>query len=118
MAEEKHRTPDPGAGGAVAQKGLPHGDAQRFHARKRASERFGLDLTWAEYNGLCLKLGKQYQQPTDDCVLLNQQSHRLWRWAIWFKGEWMPVVFDNELRNIVTFLPASYLRQHRNKLPW
>lgn len=98
--------------------GTPRHITQRMHARKRAAERYGIDLDSSEYHWLCHKLADQEEKPSPDCVRLWRQTDRLTHWAIWYLGEWIPIVFDSELRTIVTFLPSSHIRPHRNKLPW
>lgn len=72
---------------------------QRLHAKKRAFERYGLDLTnelYAELNTLAAS-----------ATVLERQSNRLTIRKIIFKTYPIRVVYDSHRKQIVTFLPQK-----------
>jgi hypothetical protein len=79
--------------------------AQYLHAKKRALERYGLELNKDSYRGLC----KMIQDNQGRC--LGKQSLRLSVWALDLDvgSEIITcnVVYDKERHTIVTFLPPG-----------
>jgi hypothetical protein len=70
---------------------------QRLHAKKRALERYGLDLTddlYTELNSLAASAS-----------VLIRQSNRLTIRRIFFKEFPIRVVYDSHRKQIITFLP-------------
>ena len=96
----------------------PQGQDPGNHARRRADERFGLELTDADAAALCIRLASRACQPQDGVVLLHREDSGRLHYAAWHRGEWLPVVFDPERCKLVTVLPAHALRRHKGKLPW
>ena len=92
--------------------------AGEHHARRRAGERYGYDLTERDERRLCAKLASQVKEPTPDCVRLQIQSDGRERWLVWHKAEWMALIFAPETGAIVTFLPPVVVRDNRSRLPW
>ena len=89
-------------------------DGYLIHSIRRAAERYGLQMTEAEYETLC----RQVAEGREGCVRLDRVSMGREKWAIWLKGEWVPVVFDPGEGRIVTVLPRPELRPFAGKLPW
>jgi hypothetical protein len=72
---------------------------QRLHAKKRALERYGLDLTdefYAELNSLA-----------SSAPVLERQSNRLTIRKFFFQNHPIRVVYDSHRKQIVTFLPQK-----------
>jgi hypothetical protein len=90
----------------------------RHHATDRGSERYGLELTRQEYTTLSAQISFHELTRAEEIVKLCNAGDGRERWAVWFKGEWIPVVFDPEVARIVTILPRNELRNHSWKLPW
>lgn len=93
-------------------------DGYLLHSTQRAADRYGLEIDAAEYTALSLKIAFQELISTADCVRLSDAHEGREKWAIWYKGEWIPLVFDPEQGRIVTILPKRELRPFSWKLPW
>ena len=89
-------------------------DGYLIHTIRRATDRYGLQLNEAEYAALSLRVAVR----DDGCVLLSGVYLGRERWAIWYKGEWIAVIFDPAQGRIVTVLPKDVLRRFAGKLPW
>ena len=72
---------------------------QREHAKKRALERYGLDLNRHAYREAVLAIQK------GTAKLLKRQSRRVTIWAVKVQGRMCKVVYDSQRKTIVTFLP-------------
>ena len=89
-------------------------DGYLVHSTRRAWDRYGLRLNEAAYAALSLRLTEK----GDGCVLLSNVCLGRQKWAIWYKGEWMAVIFDPAQGRIVTVLPKDMLRRFADLLPW
>ncbi len=88
----------------VKRRGSPprsKASAQYLHAKKRASERYGITLTKDSYRVLC----KMIQDGQGKC--LGKQSNRLTVWKLQLAEFPVNVVYDKERHTIVTFLPPG-----------
>lgn len=94
--------------------GRSKASAQYLHAKKRAQERYGLELTKESYLALC----RDIQEGRGTC--LGKQSNRLSVWKLQIvvhpevaRGPKMTivtsanVVYDKQRHTIVTFLPPG-----------
>lgn len=72
-------------------------EGQRTHAKKRALERYNLELNQDSYN----ELSEKAKQAT----VIKRTSHRVTIREIVHNGEMMKVVYDSKRHQIVTFLP-------------
>lgn len=96
-----------------------HQHARAIHARRRAEERYGFQmdkLALASLRSRIIAVLCGMEDP--GCVLLDRTNEQLTRWALWHGGEWVPLVYDEEMACVVTFLPSGMLRKHKRKLPW
>ena len=93
-------------------------DGYQRHTIQRGSERFGFDLDIRGYKALSAAIAFHELTEAPECVRLCPVGNGREKWAVWHKGEWMPLVFDTEQARIVTLLPANVLRHFRHKLPW
>lgn len=77
--------------------------AQRFHAKKRAAQRFGLDLTTDKQRQIVrlIQLGKGRFVKHES----NSRSH----WVIEWEGQLLRVVYDKVRKELVTVLPKEAL---------
>lgn len=71
---------------------------QIYHARKRAMERIGIDLT----PQLRDQLIRDIQEGR--CKFLWRQSNRLTVWRVFFNGKKYLAIYDSHRHTIVTFL--------------
>lgn len=82
-----------------------HADNARKHARQRASERFGMALTSAEYADL-----------VDECrsgragVLLQQSQTRTWH-LVYLRGTPAVAVLSSTTKNILTFMSLQQAQE-------
>lgn len=81
--------------------------SQKIHAKKRAFERYGLMLNRADLMELVNKIHN------NSATLLEKQSHRVRVFLVECKGIKVPVVYDNQRKTIVSFLPKEYLEEIR-----
>ena len=90
-------------------------DGYLKHSTLRGAERYGLEIDIQEYAVLSARIGS----PSDPkSVRLCEAAGGREKWAIWYKGEWIPLVFDPIQRRIVTLLPKRELRPFLADLPW
>jgi hypothetical protein len=73
----------------------------RKHAKRRAFERYGLELNKADYNA-CVKIIQDAQSEP----ILEQSNTRTWH-KIKYKDKEALVVYDRKRHGIVTFLPKD-----------
>jgi hypothetical protein len=83
---------------------------QKWHAIRRFAERCGLELTPSEYRRLCKMIS--HEDPVH-ARFLCRSSNRVKHWAVQFKGNWIPVIYDSKRKQIVTALPPDALRKSR-----
>lgn len=74
-------------------------DAERLHARKRASERYGIELN----SKLRSNAVDQIQKGT--AQFLCRESHRVTVWNVSINDILARVVYDSQRHEIITFLP-------------
>jgi len=82
-------------------------DAQYFHSKGRARERYGIHLSRNVYNAWIKAI-----QGLDDTITvrpLGQESRSLTHFAISWGGQEIPVVYDRNRKTIKTVLPLSGL---------
>jgi len=86
--------------------------AMKEHARKRAMERYGMELTEPLYNEFCnwIKTGDPR------AVFLEKQSLRVSLWAFRHKEQWLPIIYDKVRHTLVSVLPQEVLTVHKKKL--
>ncbi len=75
--------------------------AQRVHARRRAEERYGVELT-----GHARKMINSQIQD-GKAKFLFRQSGRVTHWMVNFEGKDMFAVYDKKNNQVVTFLPME-----------
>lgn len=93
-------------------------DGYLLHSLQRAADRYGLDIYPHEYVALSRKIAFHEASGSEDCVRLAAAKGGREKWATWFKGEWIPVIFDPSQGRIVTLLPKHELRPFAKRLPW
>lgn len=75
--------------------------AQRIHAKRRASERYGLTLNRHEMRGIVTQIRR------GKAKFLSRESNRLTHWIAKIHGNDTRIVYDSERHTIVTFLPPE-----------
>lgn len=98
--------------------GKTHLQARCSHACKRAQERYGLQLDATVLAKFRDRILDESEKLIQDCILLHKSRSNNLHYAMWYCGEWIPIVFDPTMNAVVTVLPTYYLRRHRRKLPW
>lgn len=78
--------------------------AERIHARRRAAERFHLDVTEEVRNLLKSKIKK------GEGIFLYRNSRRVSVWSLSLNEQTYKVVYDKQRKEIVTFLPYESTR--------
>lgn len=79
--------------------------AQRMHAKKRAWQRYMLDINQSLYKELVDNIKNQrFAYP------IERQSHRVTTYLVKVWESWYPVAFDKLRKEIVTFLPQEYFK--------
>jgi hypothetical protein len=84
------------------------------HARARAAERYALDLTNADLESIAARI----QAGADDVAFLRRDSTvkaRLWV-AVRRDGGWLPIVYDEATRSVLTALPEYAIDAYRSYL--
>lgn len=74
--------------------------SQRAHAKRRALERFGIELTKDVRRTLVQAIQK------GEARFRARQSLRITHWIVEYQGKELPVVYDRQRHEIVTVLPA------------
>lgn len=85
---------------------------QRFHAKRRASERFGLSLNRHQYRDLVrlIQGGK--------AEFIGRESLRLSHWLVTWEEKQMHVVYDSSRHTVVTLmLPGSIFHSNGMAAP-
>ncbi len=76
---------------------------QKRHAKRRAAERYGVDLHQDAY----LQMIRAIQ--AGNAKLIKRQSVRCAIYEVSHKGQKLPVVYDRKRKTIVTVLPEAAL---------
>lgn len=76
--------------------------SERIHAKRRAQERFGLELNRHQLR----ELVKQIQSGKAEHV--ETQSNRVSIKRVKFEGSFYTVAYDKNRQTIITFLPEDY----------
>lgn len=76
--------------------------AQRHHAKRRAFERYGLQLNRAAYQALVAQIH------SGQSVCVERQSLRIAVHRVVYEQQVYHVVYDRVRKTIVTFLPKEY----------
>lgn len=74
---------------------------QRTHVRRRASQRYDIDLSRADLNLLVERIER------GKAILLQRDSDGADIFLISYRGKRLPVVYDNKRKNLVTILPEK-----------
>ena len=77
--------------------------AQRFHAKKRALQRYGVNLPTTAQAAIVKLIQKGQAR------WLKTQSNRVTHWAVEWEGKILPVVYDKLRKQLVTVLPPEAL---------
>lgn len=83
--------------------------SQRKHAKKRLSERYGIQATTQFLKNLVayIKNGRESYPDGTSVSLIERQSLRVAKYQIVFEGESYLVVYDRKRKELVTFLPRG-----------
>lgn len=78
---------------------------QKYHAKYRAKERYGLTINKEKYQKLVEKIrsGKS--------ISSEKQSNRITIHTLMFEDELVRVVYDKNRKTVVTFLPSLQLKE-------
>jgi len=88
-------------------KKLTKSQSQRIHAKKRATQRYGIELNKEKHKDLVSRI-----QNNKDVIFLEKQSNRISVFAILQGSIWVPVVYDRERKTIVSFLPIKSIDEN------
>ena len=69
-------------------------DGYQEHSLTRRSERYGLDLAFVSTRPLSAAIGFHELTASPELVFLCPAGGGREEWAVWYKGEWIPLVFD------------------------
>ncbi len=84
--------------------------SQKIHARKRASQRYGMNFG-------PIRLNRAIEQiRNNEVIILERSSSSKKVFLVELDEEFCPVVYDNKRKEIVTFLPREYLDRYLFKL--
>jgi hypothetical protein len=86
--------------------------AQRHHAKLRAEERYGLHLSNSDLNGI----KNQIQEGT--AQFMERQTNRVSVFSVTMNNCSMPVVYDNQRHQVVSFLPETYFQTGSLRKNW
>lgn len=78
--------------------------AQQKHARSRAMQRFGINLTPAKQAAIVRMI------QTGRAEKVDRQSHRVTRWLVTIDGDRMFVVYDKQRKTIATVMPPEWAK--------
>ncbi|MFH0711779.1 MAG: hypothetical protein V1889_01600 [archaeon] len=84
--------------------------SQRIHAKRMAKMRYEIDFN----NGLREQFIKMIQ--SGQAVFLYATSNRARTFAVKYNDRLIPVVYDNQRKEIVTLLPPEALNDYQKKL--
>ena len=74
---------------------------QRIHAKKRILERYGIVLNQDSFFELVKQIRNQIAK------FVKRESSCRTQWIVYINGQEVPVIYDNNKRTIVTFLPTN-----------
>lgn len=77
---------------------------QRLHAKKRASERYDLELNRKQLDQIVELI------QTNQAFFIKRRSNRITLFQVYFEDQWLKVVYDSVRKNIVTFLPQKKIK--------
>ena len=80
-----------------------HKRRQRAHAKRRAMERFGIQMNRQDYWALLRKV-----QKGDGIVIERQEAGRM-KYAVIWEDKVIPLIYDKTSKTIVTVLPVNEL---------
>jgi hypothetical protein len=85
-----------------------------FHAKLRARERFGIELTDRDIAGIIARIERRSR----DVVPLrhNSRSVFLRHFAVLHDDRWLPIIYNAERRHLITVLPRSELWEYQETL--
>lgn len=90
----------------------------RRHAIKRAKERYELSLSSADIKDIS-SLIKSDDRDKTKIKFLCKQSNRISHWKVFYKEQWILVVYDKNRNTVVSFLPKDvpddYYERHTQK---
>jgi len=89
---------------------MPKRKWEKIHSRKNALIRYGIDCGPKMRKALIEKI------QNEEAIFLNSSSNRRRVFAVCYKGNWYPIVYDNKRKEIITFLPSNYLKKYQNKI--
>lgn len=75
--------------------------AQNMHAKKRALERYGIDLNRHKRQEIINKIQDGI------AILVRKQSHRIFIFSLKFEGQEVVVVYDRLRKTLASFLPLE-----------
>lgn len=84
--------------------------AQRIHARRRAMERFGLNLTEKVRSEIIDKIRNNESQPLERSSPIKSIH------AVRYDGEVYAVVYDKRRKELASLLPREYLDRFTDEL--
>lgn len=76
-------------------------EAQNRHAKRRALERYGIDLNRHKRQEIINKIHNGI------AVLVRKQSHRVSIFSVKFEGQEVIVVYDKQRKTLASFLPLE-----------
>lgn len=77
--------------------------SQEKHAKQRAFERYGLNLSTSDLNGI------KNQIQCGNAQHIEAQSNRVSVFTLNMAGTDVPIVYDTQRHTVVSFLPTEYL---------
>jgi hypothetical protein len=83
-------------------KSMTKSESLRRHAKKRARERYQLDINKFAYKSLVDDILSGRAQK------IERQTHRVTTYLIQIEGAQYPIAFDKLRKEIITFLPQEY----------
>lgn len=79
-------------------------NTQMRHARQRAIQRYDIEFDQKTHTTFLQAIQSGNAKKA---VKLWKQSNRVSIFKVWFDGRWIPVVYDSQRKQIVTFLPKE-----------
>lgn len=83
--------------------------AQKAHAKRRAFERLGIDLSKEEYRGIVAQIRNGRAK------FLERQSLRVSLWAVDVVGAQAVAVYDKQRKTVATLLTFEMFNQRRQE---
>lgn len=85
--------------------------SQERHARRRASERLGLNLNSEHYSAIISRI-----QRNTDVEFVGRQSNRVTLWRVHFNEKEFIAVYDKHRKSLVTVLLPEWLGAYNSLL--